>query len=153
MPGNPHDRVALRFDPGLLEIAKEMANISHPLGAGKPGSASTSGFDAAPWQQVVLRDLNLLGGGWAARLDIELGGADMDGVDPRLYAALRVLYAPGQALLRGIPTQAQGARPYPLPTHNYPPPPTRTHPYPDQGEAAFASITLCVRAIAGRLGW
>lgn len=107
VPGNPHDRVAVRFDPGLLELAREVAGVSAPLGAGKPGS-SPSGLDAAPWQLVVLRDLALAGS--AARLEVELGGPAGDGVDPRLLAALRVLYATGPAALRGIPQGKQGAR-------------------------------------------
>lgn len=107
IPGNPNDRVAVRFDPGLLEVAREVAGVSAPLGAGKPG-ASPTGLDAAPWQLVVLRDLGLVGAG--ARLEVELGGAQCDGVDPRLLGALRVLYATGPAALRGIAQGKHGAR-------------------------------------------
>lgn len=106
VPGNPNDRVTVRFDPGLLEVAREVAGVTASIGAGKPGSSPT-GLDAAPWQLVVLRDLGLVGAG--ARLDVEFGGPECDGVDPRLLAALRVLYATGPAALRGIPQGKHGA--------------------------------------------
>lgn len=93
VPGNPYDKVQLRFDPGLIEVrqgwhwsalhtAAGQAAAAAPCGDRAPGgvfavsllcacytqAAKTvaglkAGADPAPWQQGALRTLGLVGEG------------------------------------------------------------------------------------------
>lgn len=110
---NPHDRCALRFGAGLLELGREVAGLGHvPFGAAdardatpQAGASAGDAIAAAPWQQLVLADLGLVGA--HANLEILIGGADA--IDSRLLAALRVLYMQDAAQLRHIPQTQRAA--------------------------------------------
>ncbi|KAL2607884.1 hypothetical protein R1flu_026457 [Riccia fluitans] len=85
---NPYDRVELKYDPSLLEVACMAGGLSSQ---GLPSFASP-----APWQQALLAQLRLQGAG--ASLLVTLGGPEI--VDGRLLAALRILYAGEASELR-----------------------------------------------------
>jgi histone-lysine N-methyltransferase SETD3 len=109
IPGNPNDTAALHFTSGLLDFAREVAGLSGaPFGS--PDSAeqaAATGDDpaAAPWQRQLLSELRLFGPG--ADRELRMGGPTH--VDPRLLAALRVLYCQEPAALRALPAGKQAA--------------------------------------------
>lgn len=109
IPGNPNDRAALHFTAGLLDFAREVAGLSGaPFGSPDPAEqAAAMGDDpaAAPWQRQLLSELKLLGPG--ADRELRIGGPSH--VDPRLLAALRVLYCQEPAALRALPAGRQAA--------------------------------------------
>jgi histone-lysine N-methyltransferase SETD3 len=113
VPGNPHDRAALRFSAGLLDFAREVAGLGalpfgappSKTGAGGRGASDADELSAAPWQRAVLSELKLIGTG--ANLELNVGGPSH--VDPRLLAALRLLYCTDAGALRGMPRDGQGA--------------------------------------------
>lgn len=83
------DTCPLRFSGGLLELAREVAGLGHiPFGASSYDTAPGDGVAAQAWQEAILAELGLVGPG--ANLEVLIGGPDA--VDPRLLAALRVLY-------------------------------------------------------------
>ena len=89
------DTCALRFSGGLVDLAREVAGLGHvPFGASSH-EAEGDGVAAQPWQQAILAELGLVGPG--ANLEVLMGGHDA--VDPRLLAALRVLYTQDGVLL------------------------------------------------------
>ncbi|KAL3675689.1 hypothetical protein R1sor_025637 [Riccia sorocarpa] len=88
VPDNPYDRVELKYDPSLLEVACLAGGFSNQ---GAPSFASPP-----PWQQALLAQLRLQGAG--ASLLVTLGGPEI--VDGRLLAALRILYAGDASELR-----------------------------------------------------
>jgi hypothetical protein len=96
---NSHvDTVALRFSGGLVDLAREVAGLGHvPFGASSY-EAEGDGIAAQPWQQAILADLGLVGRG--ANLEVLIGAHDA--VDPRLLAALRVLYTQDGASLSAM---------------------------------------------------
>ncbi len=64
MPGNPHDRAALRFSAGLLDFAREAAGLAAlPFGAPASGAESDTEVAAAPWQRALLAEMKLTGAG------------------------------------------------------------------------------------------
>ena len=70
VPGNPHDRAALRFSAGLLDFAREVAGLGGvPFGAAsaEPEAAGPASEEvsAAPWQRALLTELKLSGAGAA----------------------------------------------------------------------------------------
>ncbi|KAL5052501.1 hypothetical protein RYX36_033183 [Vicia faba] len=75
---NPYDCIELRYDGALLEAASTAAGVSSP-------NFSTP----APWQELILSQLNL--SGEAPDLKVSLGGEEI--IEGRLLAALRVLLA------------------------------------------------------------
>jgi hypothetical protein len=113
VPGNPHDRAALRFSAGLIDFAREVAGLGalpfgappSKAGAGGRGASDADELSAAPWQRAVLSELKLIGTG--ANLELNVGGPSH--VDPRLLAALRLLYCTDAGALRGMPRDGQGA--------------------------------------------
>jgi len=103
---NPHDTCALRFSSGLLEIAREVAGLGHiPLGRVDENMNQGDAIAAAPWQQLILADLGLVGA--HANLEVLIGGEGA--IDSRLLAALRVLFLQDEAHLRDIPEQQRAA--------------------------------------------
>ena len=109
IPGNPHDTAGLQFTSGLLDFAREVAGLSGaPFGSpSRAEQAAATGDDpaAAPWQRQLLSELRLWGPG--ADRELRMGGPRM--VDPRLLAALRVLYCQDPAALRALPAGKQAA--------------------------------------------
>ncbi|BBN19866.1 hypothetical protein MPTK1_8g14370 [Marchantia polymorpha subsp. ruderalis] len=85
---NPHDRVELKYDPSLLDVARMAGGLS--------SQGPQSFTSPAPWQQALLAQLRLQGAG--ASLMVTLGGPDI--VEGRLLAALRILYAADVSELR-----------------------------------------------------
>ncbi|WJX54361.1 hypothetical protein P8452_40254 [Trifolium repens] len=75
---NPYDCIELKYDGALLDAASMAAGVSSP-------NFSTP----APWQQLVLSQLNLAGE--SPNLKVSLGGQEI--IEGRLLAALRVLLA------------------------------------------------------------
>ncbi|CAL5215226.1 unnamed protein product [Lathyrus oleraceus] len=75
---NPYDCIELRYDGALLEAASTAAGVSSP-------NFSTP----APWQELILSQLNLAGE--APDLKVSIGGQEI--IEGRLLAALRVLLA------------------------------------------------------------
>ncbi|XP_020220888.1 actin-histidine N-methyltransferase [Cajanus cajan] len=76
MHSNPYDCVELKYDGALLDAASMAAGVSSP-------NFSTP----APWQELILSQLNLAGE--TPDLKVSLGGQEI--VEGRLLAALRVL--------------------------------------------------------------
>ncbi|KAK7251644.1 hypothetical protein RIF29_35018 [Crotalaria pallida] len=75
---NPYDCIELKYDGALLDAASMAAGVSSP------------NFSApAPWQELILSQLNLAGE--APDLKVTIGGEEI--VEGRLLAALRVLLA------------------------------------------------------------
>ncbi|KAJ1437879.1 SET domain [Sesbania bispinosa] len=75
---NPYDCIELKYDGALLDAASMAAGVSSP------------NFSApAPWQDLILSQLNLAGE--APDLKVSLGGQEI--IEGRLLAALRVLLA------------------------------------------------------------
>ncbi|KAG6551561.1 hypothetical protein Mapa_006984 [Marchantia paleacea] len=87
---NPHDRVELKYDPSLLDVARMAGGLSS---LGPPSFTSP-----APWQQALLAQLRLQGAGASLMVRVTLGGPEI--VDGRLLAALRILYAADASELR-----------------------------------------------------
>ncbi|XP_061351239.1 uncharacterized protein LOC133296297 isoform X1 [Gastrolobium bilobum] len=75
---NPYDCIELKYDGALLDAASMAAGVSSP-----------SFSSPAPWQELILSQLNLAGE--APDLKVSLGGQEI--VEGRLLAALRVLLA------------------------------------------------------------
>nr|XP_027191876.1 histone-lysine N-methyltransferase setd3 isoform X2 [Cicer arietinum] len=73
---NPYDCIELKYDGALLDAASIAAGVSSP-------KFSTP----APWQQLILSQLNLAGE--APDLKVSVGGQEI--IEGRLLAALRVL--------------------------------------------------------------
>lgn len=108
IPGNAHDRTGLHFTAGLLDIAREVAGLSGaPFGSSNAAEHAVGGEDpaAAPWQRQLLSELRLVGP--SAQRELSIGGPDL--VDPRLLAALRVLYCQEPAALRALPAGKQAS--------------------------------------------
>ncbi|XP_042019397.1 actin-histidine N-methyltransferase-like isoform X1 [Salvia splendens] len=76
IPSNPYDCIELKYDPELLDAASMAAVVS-----------STNFSSPAPWQQQVLRQLNL--DGENPDLKVRIGGSEL--AEDRLLGALRVL--------------------------------------------------------------
>ncbi|RDY09876.1 Histone-lysine N-methyltransferase setd3 [Mucuna pruriens] len=75
---NPYDCIELKYDGALLDAASMAAGVSSP------------NFSApAPWQELILSQLNLAGE--TPDLKVSLGGQEI--VEGRLLAALRVLFS------------------------------------------------------------
>mmetsp|Transcript_24988 Transcript_24988/g.54325 ORF Transcript_24988/g.54325 Transcript_24988/m.54325 type:complete len:401 (+) Transcript_24988:697-1899(+) len=102
VPDNPHDRVQLRFDVGLLQTGALIANV-------RDGDKDVD-IRVAGWQRKILADLQLDGPG--ANLEVTLGGEQH--VDPRLLAAARVLLAKSEAEIQGRTLERLGRWGQPL---------------------------------------
>ncbi|KAL6754076.1 hypothetical protein V8C86DRAFT_2713014 [Haematococcus lacustris] len=111
-PDNPHDRVQLRFDLGLIQpsicmrlppVGVERARVYGP-------NQVPRGQQPSLWQSRVLAQLGLQGPG--ANLEVTLGGSQL--VDPRLVAATRVLLARSEAELQGRNMAELGSLDLPL---------------------------------------
>jgi hypothetical protein len=102
---NPFDKAFFKFDANRLNAARAIAGIQREGFGGFAGSSSshtsTDGTEILPWQLSILRELKLAGSGpWydagstseEPDLLVWLGGSG-DLIDPRLRAALRVLYS------------------------------------------------------------
>ncbi|XP_014631554.1 actin-histidine N-methyltransferase [Glycine max] len=76
MHSNPYDCIELKYDGALLDAASTAAGVSSP-------NFSTP----APWQELILSQLNLAGE--TPDLKVSLGGQET--VEGRLLAALRVI--------------------------------------------------------------
>lgn len=79
---NPYDCIELKYDGALLDAASMAAGVSSP-------NFSTP----APWQELILSQLNLAGE--TPDLKVSLGGQEI--IEGRLLAALRVLLASDMA--------------------------------------------------------
>ncbi|DBA78761.1 TPA: hypothetical protein ACH3X1_008667 [Trebouxia sp. C0004] len=98
MADNPFDRVQLSFNLDMLEAAKEVAHLqSFHLWATKNQGPSSASTDLPIWQEQALTHLNLWGPN--ANLEVMLGGVPP--VDPRLLAAVRILYCKDPSELQG----------------------------------------------------
>lgn len=96
---NPHDRVQLRFNIEMLEAAKEVAHLhSSHLWSTKGQGTTTSSTSLPLWQEQALTHLNLWGP--TANLEVAIGGNPP--VDPRLLAAVRMLYCKNPTELGSI---------------------------------------------------
>ncbi|KAK3241469.1 hypothetical protein CYMTET_48767, partial [Cymbomonas tetramitiformis] len=93
---NPHDYISLRFDEGLIEMAR--------LLAGQMDAAFTGMESVAAWKKERLVQLRLLGP--EADLEVRVGGHQL--VDGRFLAALRILYATDAAELESVPFRDLG---------------------------------------------
>ncbi|TKY60976.1 Histone-lysine N-methyltransferase setd3 [Spatholobus suberectus] len=82
---NPYDCIELRYDGALLDAASMAAGVSSP------------NFSApAPWQELILSQLNLAGE--TPDFKVSLGGQET--VDGRLLAALRVLLSSNMEIVQ-----------------------------------------------------
>lgn len=98
VPGNPFDRVQLSFNLDLLEAAKEVAHLHSSHLWSTKGQGSSAASTALPvWQEQALMHLNLYGPN--ANLEVLIGGDPP--IDPRLLAAVRMLYCQDPTELGG----------------------------------------------------
>ena len=102
---NPHDKFAVNCDAVMVDTARVVMGLSNAFGDGLSHAKADprrlvpigSGSDRleerrlAVWQVDWLRVLNLHGP--TANMVMTMSGSDVSGVDPRLWAFLRILYA------------------------------------------------------------
>ncbi|CAN0125112.1 unnamed protein product, partial [Phaeothamnion confervicola] len=109
---NSRDRVCFRLETKLLTAARAVAGIAR-----EPFGGAGGDDDIEPWQLRYLQQLNIEGPGSdrimalslptaAAMADAAMVEETLAGVDGRLLAALRVLFAGSKAELRGMPAAA-----------------------------------------------
>ncbi|KAF8068228.1 SETD3 [Scenedesmus sp. PABB004] len=110
VPDNPHDRVALRFEPELVASAAL-------IGGARDGAGQLLQVDAStPWRQQHLARLGLSGGGPKQNLQVVLGGPAL--VEPRLLAAVRGLVATYQSEVESLTLEVLGSWDRPLNKQN-----------------------------------
>eukprot|EP00640_Fibrocapsa_japonica_P000917 CAMPEP_0113952414 /NCGR_PEP_ID=MMETSP1339-20121228/90406_1 /TAXON_ID=94617 /ORGANISM="Fibrocapsa japonica" /LENGTH=667 /DNA_ID=CAMNT_0000961025 /DNA_START=220 /DNA_END=2223 /DNA_ORIENTATION=- /assembly_acc=CAM_ASM_000762 len=89
---NRADRVKVRFSADLLKSARRLINIEQEVF----GAQGLEG-NIQPWQLTYLQKLGLEG--FDADYELTIGGPEI--IDPRLLAALRVLFTPTLPDLKG----------------------------------------------------
>ena len=105
LDNNPHDKFAVNCDAVMIDTARVVMGLSNAFGdsisLGKRNQSRLvsigSGSDRfqdrrlAAWQVEWLRVLNIYGP--SANTVMQMRGKDISGVDPRLWALLRIIYA------------------------------------------------------------
>eukprot|EP00775_Hariotina_reticulata_P007813 gene7813-8010_t len=109
VPGNPNDRVALRFDLDLVNAAALTG------GARDVNGKLLQLSSAARWKQEHLRKLGLAAGN-KQNLQVLLGGPNL--VEPRLLAAVRGLLATYQSEVENLTLEVLGSWDRPLNKQN-----------------------------------